>query len=191
MRGRVVSLDTLPIPDRRLPHSRVFSSPADISGAVSADDGNVRQQERNQINELFGPQSKPVGENGEYFAVDVQPDLPGVPAASRSCLRCGAPVPAPKTIGRPRRFCSAACRHAQGVEQRRRWEAKPAAQDKRDALTCWHCGDAFEAPAARAGRLPRFCRSECRTIARRAAAAAMRNRRRRAGTRQDELSHGA
>lgn len=92
-----------------------------------------------------------------FFPADCEPDLPGLPAPTRDCLRCGRPVPAPKRTGRPARFCSDECRHAQAVEQRVTHVRKPVT-----SISCWTCGAPFPAPEARRGRLPRFCSDECR-----------------------------
>lgn len=133
------------------------------------------------ISPIFEPFSLGAGEAA-------QPELPGMPAPTRTCLRCGGAVPAPKRAGRPARFCSAACRRDQAVEQRAAWCAANApAEDRRAEVRCWSCGTPFAAEAKTAGRLPRYCGASCRRAARLARKARYRARKRRGGGRVESL----
>lgn len=131
-----------------------------------------------KINEITGQRRDEAVEKPELFAFLTQPDLPGVPAATRPCLRCGGVMPAPRRSGRPERFCSDACRHAQAVEQRATYVAQHGTV-KASSAACWTCGNAFPIGARQAGRVPRYCSADCRAIGRRALAARYRARQRR------------
>jgi hypothetical protein len=113
-----------------------------------------------------------------FLAFVSQPELPGVPAATRACLRCDGVMPAPRRAGRPERFCSDACRHAQAVEQRAAYVAAHGTV-KASGSACWTCGGAFPIGSRQAGRVPRYCSRTCRQAGRRALAAGYRARQRR------------
>ncbi|TYR32086.1 hypothetical protein FY036_13455 [Mesorhizobium microcysteis] len=111
-----------------------------------------------------------------------QPDLPGLPARERRCLRCDEPVAAPKRDGRPTGFCSDECRKAQRADQVRAWHKQNPDSAPGSALSCWACERVFAAPERRAGRLPRYCCDKCRLVGRNALAAGYRARGRKVKT---------
>lgn len=165
--------------DPRPSHSQVFSSPERILKPLEGLKICIPTKLFNKINATADDRADEPANSASFIPFLSQPDLPGLPTPNRSCLRCGKPVAAPKRAGRPRRFCSDQCRYEQAAEQRSRWTATHADALSPEALRCWSCGEAFPAPAARRGRLPRFCSVDCKRSARRDLNAAYRFQKRR------------
>lgn len=112
-----------------------------------------------------------------FLLFESQDELPGIPAPTRSCLQCGAEIPAPKREGRPIGFCSETCRRERAVAQRVAWREAHPERQRALLLTCWSCGSTFARPTARQGRLPRFCSEACRHEGRNRRSAAARRKR--------------
>lgn len=112
-----------------------------------------------------------------------QPELPGLPPVELACRCCGAAFQAParREVGRPAAFCSNQCRHEHAAELRRAWHAEHDAEAAPAALTCWTCGEPFDAPPRTQGRSPRFCSQSCRRADKTAKQRRAKARRRRAG----------
>ena len=68
-------------------------------------------------------------------------------AKNGDCEHCGAPIATKPGGGRPRAYCSAACRKA---AQRRRQEEEASSAEKR----CEHCGEPMDGNG-------RFCSDRC------------------------------
>lgn len=100
------------------------------------------------------------------FAVD---DLGQKPAGRRqlefseptACGHCGQLFAAVVRTGRPERFCSEPCRHAEAVSQRRDWQATARAEPEERPANCQHCGAPLVVKSAKAGRFRRFCSTRC------------------------------
>ncbi len=183
--GRPLALDPRP------PHVESFFLPEPILEPSTLSMSNAQHKKASENKDVISDSHGECGKSGDILAFLSQPDLPGLPPSTRTCLRCGKPVPAPKRAGRPRRFCSEQCRRDQAAEQRSRWTASHADAASPDALTCWSCGEAFPAPSCRRGRLPRFCGPDCRRAARRALNAGYRLRKAHpAGNSHGENHHG-
>lgn len=101
-------------------------------------------------------------ENGELFAVTLQP--PAEHHCRAVCVECGTSFPGSAGAGRPRKFCSEACRARRGKMQRREWSNTHAGLD-REIVTCRECGAVVPIGDRPAGRLPRFCSNACRRLA--------------------------
>lgn len=172
------SKSSRPDPANPLPsHSRVFSSPRAISGPCSVNRLAEGLRKMSEINQLQNSEPAEAPEKPYYSSFVSQADLPGIPAPTRACMRCGAAVPAPRRNGRPRAFCSDACRLAQAGEQRRSWAAEnPDAVARPTSLPCKACGKPFMPPPSRRGRWPAFCSPTCRRQAKQDREAAYRRR---------------
>lgn len=176
MTGRVKSLKSVDLPDPPYTHSQSFFSSGSILKGRAERFGFSAPERVRVINKMATSENDRGFVEPEYLAFVSQPDLPGLPAAARTCLRCGVPIPAPKRAGRPERFCSERCRHDQAAEQRASWADQHDVNGPEEVLSCWTCGVAFPAPEARRGRLPRFCGPDCRRMHRREQAARYRAR---------------
>jgi hypothetical protein len=177
--GRAQALDPRP------PHSQSFFLPERNFRPVGGHADNRFEKSSNEINVLMNSGAADPSNFSPFIPFLSQPDLPGLPTPSRSCLRCGKPVPAPKRSGRPSRFCSDQCRRQQAAEQRAAWVSAHSSGGSSAVLVCWACGDTFPAPATRRGRLPRFCSADCKRCARRDLNAGYRLQRRRWKGRDD------
>lgn len=163
--------------NRRLPHSDLFFLSARILDPPTPDLRMTINENFNDNNKMMDRLLSDMDKPAHYFPFLSQPDLPGLPTATRSCLRCGEAVPAPKRTGRPSRFCSEECRTArlrdQQTEAGRTWTGKATES------ACRTCGEAIRLEGREAGRLPGFCGAECRAAGKRARAAGYRARQRR------------
>lgn len=99
-----------------------------------------------------------------FDPLNLQPELPGMPAPELACRHCGNAFAAPpaRARGRPVAFCSDVCRHAHGVEQQAAWGANKPDESREAGIVCRTCGTAFQVGRVLAGRIPHYCGAECR-----------------------------
>lgn len=63
---------------------------------------------------------------------------------TRSCLKCGGPLPAPAGTGRPRRFCSTGCRRGAEYELRRLQRHLERLEERLGNERLWRNGTAWK-----------------------------------------------
>lgn len=78
-----------------------------------------------------------------------------------ACARCGQFFTDLVRVGRPQRFCSAECRHEEGVQQRSGWKISARSEREKRPTHCQRCGVSLGASSVGAGRFRRYCSTSC------------------------------